>query len=53
MNFNSTSVFFKITFDDIVQWHIPHKYSSEMSAESVTVSYLVNDAFQFEIHLKM
>ncbi len=33
--------FFMITFDDIVQWHIPHKYSSEMSAKSVTVSYLI------------
>lgn len=33
--------FFKLTFEDIVEWHIAHKYSSEMSTKSVVVSLLV------------
>ncbi len=30
--------YFKLTFEDIVKWHIPHKYSSEMSSKSIVVS---------------
>lgn len=32
--------FFKFCFEDIVQWHIEHKYTSEMSQKSVVVSFL-------------
>lgn len=30
--------FFKLTFEDVVEWHISHKYSSEMKSKSVVVS---------------
>ena len=33
--------FFKLTFEDIVEWHIPHKYSTEMSSKSVVVRLLL------------
>ena len=33
--------FFKLTFEDIVEWHIPHKYSAEMSSKSVVVRLLL------------
>ena len=30
--------YFKHTFDDVVDWHIKHRYYSEMSTKSVVVS---------------
>ncbi len=30
--------FFKHTFDDVINWHIDHKYQKEMSTKSVVVS---------------
>ncbi len=30
--------YLKLTFEDIVKWHIPHKYSSVMSSKSIVVS---------------
>lgn len=33
--------YFKFTFGDVVQWHIPHEFSEEMSTRSVIVSCVV------------
>lgn len=33
--------FFSFGFNDVVQWHIPHKYSTEMSKKSVVVRYKI------------
>ena len=33
--------FFKESFADVVDWHIPHKYSTEMSNKSVIVSFFL------------
>lgn len=39
--------FFKLSFDGIIQWHITHKHSSEMSTKSVVVSNMPTDALTF------
>ena len=31
--------FFKLSFDDLVQWHIKHPFYEEMSSKSTVVSY--------------
>ena len=31
--------FFKLSFDDLIEWHITHKYYSEMSTRSCVVSF--------------
>lgn len=33
--------FFKMTFDDVVQWNVPHKFSEEMARKSEVVSTCV------------
>ena len=30
--------FLKLTFGDVVEWHVKHRYSAEMSAKSVVIS---------------
>ena len=34
--------FFKTCFDDIIEWHIQHRYSKEMNQKSVVVSDMKN-----------
>ena len=34
--------FFKDTFADVIDWHIPHKFTAEMSKKSVVVSQCVH-----------
>lgn len=35
--------FFKICFDDLVTWHIEHKYSPEMKKKSQVVSFIAKN----------
>ena len=32
--------YFKITFENLIEWHIKHKFHTEMSSKSVVVSFL-------------
>lgn len=34
--------FFKVCFQDLIQWHIKHKYTIEMSQKSVVVSFPIH-----------
>ena len=39
--------YFKLSFDDIVEWHITHSYHEEMSAKSTVVSNISSYMFSF------